>query len=944
MTTTNPGNVISDLASLERYIQSLEGNRSSQQRETSGAPASSVSPAEASQRTANLTTIEQMRTQINTFINQRKNRFADAAPTYLKPAFFVDQYTPYLRLELIYYQREKPDDFNSQLIEKKIDILSDPINDINNHVRSFKYTIKNEGNEPNIDLNLIDINQEILDFMVLQYSSIERLSSMVAYIKVTYGWYDNKLNPPADFLDWSTIAFTNTVYAAISEIKVSYGSGGIPEATIRATVDTGFQGPLKHLNPYHVLGPMPAVTLCIKEFLEVIEDVMQYAKNKDEYTKLGACGFLVAFMKNKGAADPGIRRSVITEIIKYYALLYPSYYNPIVDKVNSIMSTYGDQSLDNNVNIFTIIKRNIRGVNLMPVLTNLIERENFDKNGGTEPQQQEQYHIYLRQRLQERPANAADRLEKRAWVKMFRMIGTIVQDNFIIHPYFVWRYAMNIFIDKVKINNSSDKEIKIFQFDGIDINPTKLFPNRFVASYSPSWAEVKWADTSFFPTAQSNKAYYKKADNYNVSPFRTWKDFLTGVSSDCKIKFELSAEAATLYGVQTRNETVRGTSLVPGEGQGAARTITYTPMKIETNFFMCDYKAAKLNLDIYERSLKARLAYLTNNTSVGGSEASRTLAKETINKALGYIQTRKNDVKISTEYYMFVLRDAMASDMIFNPEVVLNNVVQAYSYNINGLYDKDPNGYFNPGKPNCLHVNFPDVISFTPTLDYNALIRSLSVNAQISSEYEYLNEVINEDTQTRVESLLERARTTVNSAPTSGNNRALINTLKDLVDQIRRAGSTTDPSLNTIMASERVSLNTFDYSQNRIYGGQLDQALSRKRDIQEIRKKLLTVSLPFTATMDVIGDATYTLRDMGGKYIYLKFTNLDGTMSMFSGIYLIDNIVQEISTGQFKTSFKLTSARTANDPESLKQINAMVYNNDRQSMYPINTGLGDRLE
>ncbi|MBW2969087.1 hypothetical protein KY314_03140, partial [Candidatus Woesearchaeota archaeon] len=126
-----------------------------------------------------------------------------------------------------------------------------------------------------------------------------------------------------------------------------------------------------------------------------------------------------------------------------------------------------------------------------------------------------------------------------------------------------------------------------------------------------------------------------------------------------------------------------------------------------------------------------------------------------------------------------------------------------------------------------------------------------------------------------------------------------------------------------------------DFEQRSIYTGNVGDALQNKKQLQEFRRQLVLRSLQFEADMQVFGDPSFELFDIGNRYIFLKFIKKDGTLGIFTGLYMIQNITQEISAGNFTTTFKLRFLPKNGAPEASAEINDMWTKYDKTSILDI---------
>ena len=220
--------------------------------------------------------------EIKQHINE-KMEFYYNPPRFLKPAFFLDEYTPYLKVTLI---TDITDVNNPKKRFELFDTLSqdDPVH---NHLCNFIYESTPNSNET-ATIVLQDIEQNTVDNVLFMLSALQngkldngKITGII-YIEVQFGWC-----PPRDGKktksDYSNdfgfifqnndikefVRFTRTIYVVPGDaegdmgITVEYTPEGTAKMTIKGTVDQTFPDPFKAISPMSIFGPMPAVNLTL---------------------------------------------------------------------------------------------------------------------------------------------------------------------------------------------------------------------------------------------------------------------------------------------------------------------------------------------------------------------------------------------------------------------------------------------------------------------------------------------------------------------------------------------------------------------------------------------------------------------------------------------------------------------------------------------------------
>jgi len=236
----------------------------------------------------------------NEIINdtEKQKTFFTSGPLYLKPAGFLDSFSPFLRITLITDLANHTNPINrielfSTLSQSATSEYSgaDTYNAQHNMLQKFTYEVKKEGSAQ-IVFELVDVDQEQLNMIAFYLSTMQQgnVSSEVAtstlYFEVTYGWAPPKgcqtdLSNLQHFksVEWynkngkrrqQNVYYTKTLYMVAGGASsdgqgcaIKYNEDGTGILTVSGGFDNTFPSPLKSLNPFNVMGPLPASNLAM---------------------------------------------------------------------------------------------------------------------------------------------------------------------------------------------------------------------------------------------------------------------------------------------------------------------------------------------------------------------------------------------------------------------------------------------------------------------------------------------------------------------------------------------------------------------------------------------------------------------------------------------------------------------------------------------------------
>lgn len=881
---------------------------------TSGiAPASTVNKSnisDTSKEEVKPLSFEEMKGSVNDAVIENTKKIT-APPMYLKPAFFLDKFAPYLKVEVAVYKtiliNGKP-----KHQEYKFNLLGDEAEEINNHLIRFKMVWPPTEKTHNVEIELIDIKQEIIDFFVLQLQTLQQKGTIIN-LDVTFGWYHDPMFHPSLDIHWDKIMFTNTVRVLFNNLKVNFQTGGIPVITLFGSTDGGaLPGHLRFYTPYNILGPIPAEMLCITEIIKIFEDTLETFRNNPSLNPRSVNDLLYSVLFYKGIKDNKVIQEIIRSGIEWHFNRDEEKLKPDPKLIPKLINI-----LEKTSKPLPVTKNGLGNLpsQLMTVQINqMTSLVNFEKSEENEDfKDQINYHTYYIGYLKKQ--------KTKHFLNFFLKLGIAVESNFVIHPYFIWRYSINLFRQQCKSDHAVPKT-HLISIDGSWIDYKAMYPDPFgeESQKEKTLTNVpKFLKSNFLfdntDKAEGDKAFYKLVKDLKTSSGESWGSYLNKICNSMKFRVEVP---------QKGQEKFKSTFNIQDKEVKTQNNKQYVPLGANINFFSCNGIAAKKNLDVYIQAMQIKQESLKNSSN-------ESLKKE-VNKNIEKWEGKKRSI-INHRNYMFIIRDVIPSDGILNPFISENTILQAYSFIPSDLINEK---FFNHGVPSCLDVNFPDVFSFQPEFNYAERSRSIAHNAQIVGGYKQGDDIFKDSVrEAQVEKLTQDIEDLKKKI---GNNKEEKESIsKQIEEKNTELSKLSGPSVsaNPITfynknVGEPLYYEITNFSDYRIYGGNLNMALERKKQVQELRKKIMFEAIGEPATMEVIGDPTFVLENQLGKHLFIKVLNMDGSLSYFSGLYMLRGFTHELTASNYKTTFNIINDNK--DDASLEELKTLIYRMDRQNV------------
>ncbi len=878
MPETTEKKLINSVRDLDNFIGAWEAKlNTTATRTTTQAP----TPSPATQQA----TLDKMIAEIRKATGTKMD-ILNSPPLFKKPAFFLDKLTPFLEVDLVFIYdtsdnpREPYQEYRVKLFSGTGEFTSA------NHLLSFKYTIGAEQNSGVIELRFIDVKNEILDYMLLQFQNLSvhgpaevgMDEKQPIHLEIEYGWAHNKDFTPTGIEDWDKICFTNKITSIVKEVKPQFNQFGVPEVTIIGNAAEVDNFTFKGAKPWDILGNLPAFSLVMKEVLVIFEEVFN-KMNKNKNQAKVCFQFLQWYLEIKGVKNIEDRITILKAACKYFKY-------DIVDHVTS----YKDSNRGNV----------IKNVNRLPELVDV-----DNKNTIT---YQPSYHVEFRTLLESETTT-----DKKPFTEFFAVLGTHVHNNFRVHPYILYKYSLNLIVNLLNSNHKQKTDYTaLYDFY---VHPTNILPTNdrsgkkgfMDPEYLPDFSKKE--DKIFYP-------YYCDVKDFRLQLTHTWDTYFKGVFEKMYAKYVVSSDPK------------KPTGLVKLDVKKEDRARGFVPLRMNSHIQVADFESAKKNLKIYLDALQARQKYMNE---IDKKETRQTTDKNVF--AVESIQDCQMKLGILTEGKMYLLHFIALSGNpqdLFNTMIGKQMIAQTYSMRVNGLAGSQQQ-FFNPGEPYAVEGNFLDIVSLNFDFDYMVSLNSIATASRIVSGHRRGRSIIESRNAAAIKKLLNDANTVVTKQ--SQATQPGLKQLKDIKVDIQALNpySQISGQVSAVDSTMPINISVDEYQNSRVYGGDTYNALEKKRTIQNIRNNVILQSRQVNATLTVLGDPTFNYPNNIGLRIYLKVINMDNSLSMFTGIYMIKGVTHEISAGKFMTTFNLQIDSSSNESsETKKQLRKMIYEADRQ--------------
>src|SRR5690606_31647083 len=115
-------------------------------------------------------------------INNGRRRI-DTTPKCIKPAFFLDSLTPYLKVKIVL----PVETYDNYVKYETIDLFDSEEESTNNHLKSFKYDLLQQDKGGSVTIVFSNVDQEIIEFLSIRFAYLEQGYETVK-LKIEFGW------------------------------------------------------------------------------------------------------------------------------------------------------------------------------------------------------------------------------------------------------------------------------------------------------------------------------------------------------------------------------------------------------------------------------------------------------------------------------------------------------------------------------------------------------------------------------------------------------------------------------------------------------------------------------------------------------------------------------------------------------------------------------------
>ena len=903
---------------------------------------------------------------------QKKKQDLNNPPRYFKPAFLLESPTPRIHVKILL---RKPGgkivmyDLFNQTTNPSLDNLNPQ--PVHNYIKSFTYEVIPKGSDGlkgNGTLEIIDIDSSLVEAFMLRYTQLamslngsSNISDNSIMVEVEYGWYvpeTVEADYKNSFGNSASVKFTDKLIFILLKPELKYNMNGTINCTLHMSANPNLMPPFTWWRPYETLGRMPIQNIAMTFFLMNMMQIRSKNLSKSDSTfiiELGKWIYLEYCCGTGSTVDLNLILKSIMPIFEITDVKVDDLSELHVNNLQSLASKVWDNKSNNKYNskiyggklsgisyntinpaeLLTVaVGYNSANVNesyigsYRSVLANGIKVNQPAINN--KPLEKALYNtIYSGDNTISFETNFkamlynAEQLDdgKVSFNKLTKFINTIgpILNDWQVHPFLAYTYILEKFWYEYSTQIDIIKSLKI-NFISM-INDTQLLPTGIYDSITSSDP----SDTLLLTRAEKEQ-YCHKVSEYNINGSDTWIDLIQRIMELMKINFEVSDDKSGQILTGDSNFTLTD----PKTKQSILSK--KIPTKLHSHAFVTNSKGAIENIEKLLILLHGRL------DSINSHDANSRVKKEYRKLSNEQIKIITNDIADfedqlnlakstivdSSVQWAFILKDILNED-IFRADIGQTTLLQAYSYRGNTSSDFNSSSQWNPGYPSMWDVNFPDMLSFEPTMDFFQAISNITggikplkviagsinvmddYNHQVQEAQEkgtmIMTEIITESDKTEQKAKVQELQTILDT----------MNSLK--LESLKKKTQSKYPMTFNTNPNYKVTNN-----------GSVPEVLAAKKTTQILRNKIMLSGIAHTAKQVVLGDPSFVCSDHG-DLIFNKILNSDGSLSIFTGLYHLLGCTQKISNGSFTTELDLMY-----DPSTdINVADAMytgIYNND----------------
>ena len=888
----------------------------------------------------------------------------DKPPRYFKPSFLLKNLSPKIKATILMK------DYNDPTVWIKHDLFMkqnsasiqdpDPL-PVHNYIKSFSF----EMTKSQAKIELVDVDSSLIEAFILRYqrlttavAGMEGSEGSVIHVDVEYGW-----NVPKEYIqEWvgrNKIApiFSRTMTFALTNPEVKYNLDGTISCTLNLNADPNKFPPFNWWIPFNTFfHPYPLLPLVfdyvfatlvahlnqrtlsgIKSFGEwFFNNIVGANVNLDDFNNLMASIVGVTTdLVDAGSARIGkfsqgdLDRMMGTKLNKTQKITWDAQ-KPDTSSINmgDILFSLLENKVQSGEKELDRVPDGASIKDHMPLTVRLSEQlgntllGNALKNAKKLDANSSNIYTTLSIHCEHLKKQAiVDPKKKQEYIKLNSFLSKIqiFLLDFYIHPYVAELYIMTRFKNDLKekrnVNTYADQSLNELEIVNIRMVDDKIIePKGIIENFIKTRKIMPM-------TRIQRESWAKTVKDYVAGPGTSWADLLSTV-----VGFEKFIDPM----IEQGDKLVANKENVPSD-------------MILTSF-VATKTAALDNLNLIknlEQMKKTGLAMTA--PSPQSDENGRGVNKDgqatSITEMIEFVTSQPTNTK-----FLFFIKDFMANGGFFNPNYGKSQILQAFCFRGYQYFNNSTSQQFNPGFPSAWDVSFPDVMSFDPEFDFYSSAQAVTYNLRPLNVLTGQIQVADEEMQLLQDSL-EQGQNLVDKLEelnkTIDRNQGNVAAKKTAREKAEAEKATTITELESVIQnynSKKLNINkirnnpypvnlNLDFNYSVTNNGDLPEVLAAKRQTQTFRNRLMSEVLNIKAKMTVIGDPSFNFDD-GGAYIFLKVINSDGALSIFTGLYIIEEINHSIESGKFITEFSIRQDNSIS-PDNRAYMMEGIYKTDK---------------
>lgn len=896
----------------------------------------------------------------------------DYPPRFLKPVYFLDDLTPFVHAKI------KVAGGGVGLEETIIDIIPSNIQkeELNykneNNIISKNGVVKSlnfDAKTRKIELVLSDVEQDIIDFLGTVFVFLEE-GGTKPIIELEYGWGGTKedsvelntvTNLTNEDVSDSLVYFRKTVLAVVVNLKVKYTPEGIAELSLECSKEDGFPEPFHFFLPYDFLGAIPGVTLQMLHSLRVVALIMNSFESADK----------IFGTKNNRTEKAARNIQELCEFFYYYKQTKTT--DMLIDVIEAAVLFFREDlakiwSGKDNLSLKALAERTIKKYikskdRVTKDLISLVQGEAWGKKAeqATKSDSNKEnikrflttvyvnnkvdifdQHENLRKELQNE--DGGNKYGYHAKLRNLTEKLTPLLGKALIHPWALLQFCTSAFekhfdLLKSKANITDDLTNRLMSTNFAIV---RGFNKAQIAGYyigtdasNKTKSRTQPQQTTEYPVYNKDlEKFYIKSQDITIASNETWESLFNQICS--KIHVWIDEEIWTMLHTEDSDPSTTKSDLTYKNQKNVKNKV---PMAVSATCKVLGPKEAKQSLETYKHLLKARKG--VDKITDPEKESDETTI-------INVVDTLIDAARNNNHLIILYLDPNPGIGGIFDQSTGKNHILQAYSYRAGGSLLQgseipyEQRKQFNPGVPSVWDISFPDVVSFEPELQFREQttnlyiqmkrgMKGISGKTQIDEDIDRTKQEIKNKAKEKEEKEKKLANSKKNKK--AGKLTTKLNSeIKKLNSEIKNLKSTQDNlakqkekyvqimgKLPYRTPADLLFKKSTDYTHHDI--------VEMKKQVQEYRRRIIADTNTIKATFSVLGDPIFDIFSIG-KYIFIRFLNPDGTLGIFTGIYIINGVKQEISAGKFITSFEVNKDHTADSDVAQQIVHAMTNSSD----------------